>query len=727
MAFIRGSVLRVFHHKPGFTALSIRVHEGDPQPERAVVNAAGPLAGLIQVVPGATLELRGEWKEHPKFGRQLTIGSWRPYARNYSEAAHFLHTCVDGFLDWGLAQLIAQSFTDPFRVMTDEPQRVHELAGDDPGLRLDLEAATKSWAAAFGEATLGELLIGNFKAEVVRAVFRVFGVTARKVLEENPYRMVSVPGVSLPEVDSFALRMGVDPTDPRRVEGALLAVLHQEARQGHLYLPLAELSGFLDELVRRETIAPFGLSLGETLGAVVARLAEEKVLHVDPAAGVYLPVHWRHERTAAEALAKFVRAQEIDFDAATFLADYERSNRLELSDAQREAVTTLLQNRVLVLSGLPGTGKTSVVKALVGVFRELQREVTLMAPTGIAAKRLAAVTSHDASTIHRALRYDGTDWGYDAHTKFDAAAVIVDEVSMVDQELLYRLLDALHPETYLVLVGDAAQLPSVGPGNVLRELITCRTVPHVRLTQIFRQAADSAIVQVSHQVVRGDRVNLNQPRDSAFQFVPVPSEEQVAQLITQMARRLKDRDENFQVLAPKYDGAAGVKNLNLLLRNELNPDTGQPHWGTGDHSLRLGDRVMVVKNDYELNIYNGDMGKVAAISEDGVRVRIHGVADIDAVVDIPAEDVNDLLKLAYAITVHKSQGSEFGTILLPVVPSQGRMLQRNLLYTALTRAKKKVWVVGDERSFHRAVENDKVHHRYTVFGAVLDRVIEGRS
>jgi exodeoxyribonuclease V alpha subunit len=275
----------------------------------------------------------------------------------------------------------------------------------------------------------------------------------------------------------------------------------------------------------------------------------------------------------------------------------------------------------------------------------------------------------------------------------------------------------------LVLVGDDAQLPSVGPGNVLRELIACRQIPNVRLTQIFRQAATSAIVVASHQINKG-RTPLPEKRDPAseFQFAEINDESKILEFIVEAAMKLKGRDANFQVLSPKYDGEVGVNELNERLRERLNPlGATTREWVGGKLSVRDGDRVMVVKNDYGLNIYNGDMGKLITIEKEHLVVRIHGIGPgtVDTHVHIPKTSAIHILKLAYAITVHKSQGSEFDTILLPITRSQGRMLQRNLFYTAVTRARKKVWLLGESSAVLRAIANDKVVQRNTTFGRAI--------
>jgi exodeoxyribonuclease V alpha subunit len=349
-----------------------------------------------------------------------------------------------------------------------------------------------------------------------------------------------------------------------------------------------------------------------------------------------------------------------------------------------------------------------------------------MAPTGIAAKRLAFVTGNDAATIHRTFGYNGRTWTFNNINKFSAGAVIVDELSMVDQELFYRLLDALHPSTMLVLVGDDCQLPSVGPGNVLRELLSCKNIPNVRLTHIFRQAQQSDIVQASHSIQRGEDLVLEgRSPKSDFQFVHCTDENVLVDLLVKIAEKLKARDANFQVLSPKYDGMCGVTNLNDRLREALNPNTGLPEWQAGRLRVRLGDRLMVTKNDYELNVYNGDMGKLHQVQNATLVVKIYGPTPAqNRLVTFTKAKAMEMLQLAYCVTVHKSQGSEFDTIIMPIVQAHGRMRQRNLFYTGVTRARKKVWLLGDPNAVRYAIANDKVVQRNTVFGRVVHDMVQ---
>ncbi len=730
MPYIQGHVEHVIHQSDGYFVLAVVVHDTDFVVRDKIAKVSGHLCGLKALRNGIPLRIEGEWVSHPKWGRQMKPAGWRPWAPTNDGRIRFLTECVDGFADIDLATKLVEAFGyEVFEALADQARCHKILTAEDTRHEL-LDSMLLHWRTA---RTLSELSMFlqayEMGPESVRDIFSRFGHDVIEIITNNPYRLTAVEGFPFERADRIAAKVGIPRSDPRRVEGAVLWLLRMQAQQGHLYVRRGELVGLLDTLIQTEQVEPFMIDdLDGALQQAVVRLEERRIVTVDPNAGVYLPELHLYERGGGSKLAEFLTPSELQVDLDAFLAEYQKGNQIELSEAQRDAVRKLVEHRVLVLTGLPGTGKTTVIRALVTVFKRSKVTFALMAPTGIAAKRLASVTGEEAMTIHRTFGYNGATWGNNGASKFGVGAVIVDEMSMVDQELFYRVLDALHPSTMVVLVGDDAQLPSVGPGNVMRELLSSAHIPYVRLTQIFRQAATSAIVVASHQINRG-RSPLPDVRDvnSEFQFVQINDEGKIVDFIVEAAAKLKSRDANFQVLSPKYEGEVGVNVLNDRLRERLNPsEPGKKEWKLGPFFVREMDRVMVVKNDYALNIYNGDMGKLISIERDHLSVRIHGigVGAYDSMVNIPKTSAPHLLKLAYAITVHKSQGSEFDTILMPITRSQGRMLQRNLFYTAVTRARKKVWLLGDSMAVLRAIANDKVVQRNTVFGRIVTQAFE---
>ncbi len=717
MSYIRGKVERVIHSRGTFNILVFSVIEHGDHRSLTSTTVTGHLFGIEHVVRGTVLELEGIWVKHARYGLQFKITGWRPWSRNTLDVLWFFRNAVTVFGTDGVLEEFVECYgNDTYHALT-EGRRF----SDDAAVNLALLEAGERWAAILSIAHLADFLqTHKLGPSLIDAVFDRFGCAAVEVLKSNPYRLVEVDGVSFEAIDRAAASEGVDPRDPRRLAAAVLWTIREQTRQqGHLYVRRGDIAALLVDLVRRTGIPSFGTAaLTQSVSDAIDGLEKNDVVKVDPDVGVYLADMYTYERGGAGMLSRFVTPAALDMDVVAFLANYEKVNDILLSDLQREAVAKLIANRVLVVTGAPGTGKTTLIKAFVQLFRALGISFSLMAPTGIAAKRLAYVTGVAASTIHRALKYDGFQWGNNALQKLSVDAVIVDEGSMVDQELSYRLLDALEPTTMLVMVGDDAQLPSVGPGNVLRELIACDVIPTIRLEHVFRQAETSDIVLAAHKIRRGESP-LGLPEKETpteFHFVGCSNEITICDLIVKMALKLKGRDANFQVLSPKYDGVVGVDNLNACLRDALNPDVGQPTCPLSPSlHVRIGDRLMVVKNDYKLNIYNGDIGKLVEIHRDRVSVKIHGIGSHpDVVVEIPRAKAGTMLKLAYCLTVHKSQGEEFETVLLPLVRSQGRMLQRNLFYTAVTRARRKVYVLGESDAVHKAVGNARVQQRNTV-------------
>jgi len=726
MDSIRIRIWSVIHKTDDFYIFSAEPCDRDILKHDRKVTCKGRLFGILGIAPGIPLELFGRWVFHPKFGRQFDLSGWAPWADSSVGVELFFRHCLGVIDEVQIASLVDDFGTDTYRVLSEEPNRLFGVVGFDEE---SAQRVIDAWAEARTSSDLSTFFSGyNVTSEQMNNLFRTFGADAKRIVEGNPYRLLEVVGFLFHQVDEIAQSLGLTLTDPRRFEGAVFWVLREAASYGHLCVRRGELASQLKELVRvTSEVTPFEeYNLSSALMDAVKRIESRNGVVVDPRLGVYLPKLFKFERDSANLLSKFIAPVKLEVDLPHFLGTYETLHQIILSEAQKEAVEKLVNNRVLVLTGLPGTGKTTVVKTFVKLFEEAKISFVLMAPTGIASKRLASVTGHEAATIHRTLHYNGETWGYNRDNKYPIGAVVVDEASMVDQELFYHILDALEDGTMLVLVGDDAQLPSVGPGNVLRELVRCPVIPTVRLTQIFRQAEQSDIILNSHRINRGESI-VPGGSESDFRFVPIQDEGKIADLIVQMAIKLKSRDANFQILSPKYDGLVGVTHLNDRLREVLNPaESGKKEFLVGgDLKFREGDRLMVVKNDYKLGVYNGDMGKLLQVQYDHFRVKIHGIGEdgLDVIVEIPRKEVLQKLRLAYAISVHKSQGSEFDTIILPMVRTHGRMLQRNLFYTAVTRAKKCVWLLGDSTSIQRAIQNDNVILRNTGFGrAILSAV-----
>lgn len=686
----------------------------------------GNLFGLTSVRNDVPLKLSGKWGVSQKYGgKEFSFHTWEPYASKTDDVKTFLSTCITGFSDWDVVNAVVEKYgTGTYAALTDSPTKVLDEVTTVP--RDALEKAVLGWERSLALRDLSLLLKeGGLGAMETQAAMAFFGLSAATSIKENPYRLMEIPGFSFQKVERLALYLGIPPQDIRRSQGVVLWALQEASKQqGHLFLRKGELGYGIRELMQRDK---YPAVADTALDNAVVALHKQKAVVLEPGTGVYLNTLHKYERVAAENLSKMLgNTEPLKEDLGPFIDAYQKSYHIELSPAQRTAIETFSRRRVLIITGLPGTGKSANLRALVRLMEESGLNFSLMAPTGIAAKRLAFFTGRDASTIHRALAYDGSEWGLNENNRLLTDAVVVDEASMMDQELFFRLLSALRPETRLVLVGDDAQLPSVGPGNVLRELIDCPEVPHVRLTQIFRQSGKGEIVTNSHKINAGDMPDLDGAVESEFRFIRLPEEKKIADMVVYLASKLKEKDANFQVLSPMYKGLVGVDTLNDRLRDTLNP-AGAMEWRKGDLHFRVGDRVMVVQNDYKLGIYNGDVGKLMAVhtggKEPGLVVKIYGIGTADEEVFFKESTAREKLRLAYAITVHKSQGSEFDNIILPMVPGHGIMLQRNLLYTAVTRAKKKVWLLGDETAIRKAIDNNRVIKRNTGLSKAISGLV----
>lgn len=729
MDTIEGTIGSVIYNSGQFFILEFTAagNEGRGKPTGGMT-AKGNFFGLVTLRRGMTIRLRGKWGRSQKYGRQFNVQDWEPFAHNVLGIKQFLSEAIPEF-DFIMADAIVDEYgRDTFTVLSETPNRILEdiKTFDAHNLKMAIASWEKTMAVRQLSSVLKE---GGISLSDIGAAVNRFGMEAPKIVKENPFRLMEIPGFSFPKVDKLAATLGFDSDSPCRVEGAILWALSEGTKEGHLYLRKSNIVSLLPVVPTVEGALPLTDAPDRGINPSLRSLLERKAIHVELGVGAYLPEMREYEFGAARKLASMVAPTTWNVELEPFLEEFEKSSSLNLSDAQKDAVRQVIEHKVLALTGLPGTGKTTAVRALVRLFETARVAFTLMAPTGIAAKRLAHVTGYPASTIHRALGYDGVAWKCGEDNRYMTDAVIVDEVSMVDMELFYRLVSSLREDTMLVCVGDDAQLPSVGPGNVLKELLACKDIPHVRLTQIFRQSESGDIVTNSHLINSGEFPVLaaDPKEDTEFSYIRLSDEYKIKRYIVKMAAKLKAKDANFQVLAPKYDGVVGVDALNDALRDVLNPE-GPPEWQGKRQRFRVGDRVMVIKNNYQKGVYNGDVGKLLYIGNERLMIRVYGVGDnSDLEVSFTEGEADMYLRLAYAITVHKSQGSEFDTIIMPVVMSQGRMLQRNLLYTGVTRAKKKVWLLGEESAIRQAIANNKVLSRNTAFAAAISGVMESNG
>jgi exodeoxyribonuclease V alpha subunit len=690
--------VRFTHEDDAWSVVVVHVADGYPG-AGGEVTAVGNLAG---VQPGEHLRLTGRWRDHPRWGRQLEVESCLPVAPStIAGMERYLGSGLVKGIGPELASRIVSRFgTATFEVLDTRPGRLAEVEGIG---RVRVARIREAWNR---QRDIREVMVflqghGITPALAVR-IWKRYGARSQAVLRKNPYVLAEeVSGIAFLTADAIARKLGMAQDAPERLEAAALHALSAAAGEGHVWQPRGSLAAACARLT--------GAGEGACREAVDA-LAARGAIAVDEAAGVplaALPRLAAPEQAAAVVVARLARRRPMAgrVDASASVAAFERSTGLVLSARQREAVQAACTNQVLVITGGPGTGKTTLVRAIVDALLRGGLRVLLCAPTGRAAKRLAEATGREAKTMHRLLEYSAGGFKRNAGSPLEGDAVIVDETSMVDIELFNCLLQALPPDGRLVLVGDRDQLPSVGPGAVLGDLIASGVVPVIRLDEIFRQARSSAIVVGAHEVNAGRVPAFSADEAGDFFFVergePERAVETILDLVVDRIPRKFGLDprRDVQVLVPMQRGTLGVGNLNRRLQELLTP--AGPSVERGNVAFRAGDRVMQVRNDYDRDVFNGDLGTVVRADPSARTVAVRfdaGETEYDAT------DLDDLA-LAWASTIHKSQGGEFPGVVVALHTQHYVLLQRTLLYTAITRARRVAVIVGTRQALGMAVRN----------------------
>lgn len=679
-------------------------------------------------VVGELLVCEGQWVAHREYGRQFSV---ERYSVGKPATAFAIEKYLGSGLIKGIGPVMAKRMVALFGLETldiieSDPKKLKRVDGIGDKR---IEMIQKAWHEQREIRNVMLYLQGKgVSATFAVKIYKTYGDDSIPVVEENPYRLAAdIWGIGFKTADKIAQQLGVEPDSIQRLEAGLLYTLSKATDFGHLYLPESKLLGSAAEILGVET---------EKITPVLETMITDERVISEPLPGeerkknhnaVYHPALYYIEVGLANKLLKRISipsSRPLSREKLeNWLSVQEKSLGFLLSEEQRDAVRLALENRVLVLTGGPGTGKTSVTNLIARAFEARKKRLLLVSPTGRAAKRLSEVTGREASTIHRILGFDPATrkFKHDEENLLPYDALIADEVSMLDAALANNLLKAMPEEAQIVLVGDSDQLPSVGPGSVLEDLLASGVAASIRLTQVFRQAQKSLIVMNAHRIRKGELPNLvplpsgrTQPADNLWVEVETSEEgaEQAVRMVSHVLPGLGFRPDEVQVLSPMHRGAFGVAMLNELLQEALNPP--DPSGKKAEHRrgaaiYRPGDRVIQLVNNYDKNVFNGDIGVITSIIPEDHLIK---VLFSDASVEYDYAD-SDELQLAYALSIHKSQGSEYRAVVLAIHSSHYMMLQRNLLYTGLTRAREMCILIGDRAAVRRAVHNVKTTRRFT--------------
>ena len=692
---------------------------------------------MPEVAAGEQAVFQGSWVTHPQYGKQFKASQCEILTPStLLGIERYLSSGLIKGIGAATARLIIQEFgKDALTVIGEHPERLTDIAGI--GKKRAAQIAQSFQEQYSTRQVMVFLQSYGVSPSLAVKISKVYGNAAQDKIRANPYCMVEdIEGVGFLTADRIALSMGIAPDSPERLSAGLIYALQEAASSaGHTYLPTGELLQTAARLLRVQS------ELLEThlTSLLLSRKLRSHV--VEDAEGVFLPQMWQAESEIARRLRELQAAAQtvMSGTVSAQIRSFEKNNGIRFSDTQRKAISMAVQQGLLVITGGPGTGKTTIINCILSLLDK--ESVLLAAPTGRAAKRMSEATGHEASTLHRLLEYGGEDGHFtrDEENPLDCTCLIVDEMSMVDVFLMRAFLRAVPQGTRLILVGDADQLPSVGVGNVLGDILKSGAVPSIRLTEIFRQAESSLIVRNAHAINRGEMPVLNQKGGNFF-FERRPFGEDAARDIvelcgTRLPHFLKSFEpvRDIQVLSPTKKGACGVLALNGLLQAALNPPSPKKkEIGYGDKIFRQGDKVMHIKNNYQLEwedakgtegqgVFNGDMGTVLAVDAEEKELTVLFDDDRTAVYEYA---MLEELELAYCLSVHKSQGSEFNCVVMPAVGGPPMLLTRNLFYTALTRAKQLVVLVGREDAVAAMVNNNHIARRYTALAARLSELPE---
>ena len=712
---LSGQIERITYtnEENGFTIARVKVHG-----QQDLITVVGY---LMSPTPGEILDLKGEWVNHPKFGEQFKVVE---YKTTVPATVFGIERYLGSGLIKGLGPIMAGRIVKKFG------KKTLDVIGNDIEKLGTVEGIGEKRIAMIQQAWDEQKEIRNVmlflqshevSSGYATKIFKQYGNRSVAVVTENPYRLArDIFGIGFLIADGIAEKLGVQKDSPLRVEAGIIYVLDQLSDEGHVFYPYESLVKKSQEIlgVEKDVVVEALGSLAMNKRIIIEDINESIAEFKANNKGVYLAKFHLCETSIAGRLKTLLTAPKSIRNVTVENALHWVQGQLDiaLAENQAKAIRCALENKIMVITGGPGTGKTTIINAVLKIFSRLGVRTLLAAPTGRAAKRMSETSGHEAKTIHRLLEYSFTQGGFQKNEEkpLNCDLLILDEVSMIDTILMHHLLKAIPTFATVILVGDVNQLPSVGAGNVLNDIIASGTVPVVELNEIFRQAKESRIVVNAHKINRGilPTFEHHEPGND-FYFIEQEDPEKVLEIIleltkTRIPRRFAlDPVDDIQVLTPMHKGIVGSGNLNMALQESLNPS--QEMITRGNRNFKVNDKVMQIRNNYDKEVFNGDIGRIADIRQEDYETTvtfdgrdvIYGFSDLDELV------------LAYAISVHKSQGSEYPAVVIPVLTQHYVLLQRNLIYTAVTRGRNLVVMVGTRKAFAMGVNNDKTQKRFT--------------
>lgn len=690
-------------------------------PEKLSTQITVTLNGIAPLI-GQLLEIEGEWVKHPKFGQQFKATTYKTVApTEISGIEKFLASGAINGIGPAMAKKIVAEFGEKtLEIIAKSPNELLKVPG------IGKKTAEKISTSYLEQSELTEIMVWlenhGISNTYAGKIFAKYGSFAIDIMEKDIYRLFQdIEGIGFLTADKLAFNLGIQREDKRRIVSGIDYALMQLCNNGHCCIP---------EMALVDKTAKILQVNNQIIFTILKERIDIGSLNTEVVGGetlIYPPYLYYAEKKVATRLLQLQQATEplSEDNLSLFIKVWEKDNQIQLAQKQKEAIKACLHHGVLVLTGGPGTGKTTVIKGILSILKAQGLKIRLAAPTGRAAKRLSETTGQKALTIHRLLEAnnlaqdDNLKLGFskDIDDQLDADVIILDEVSMVDIVLMHHFFNAVPDGCRIILVGDTDQLPAVGPGSVLKDIIRSQKIPAIRLDEIFRQAQTSMIIQNAHIINAGRLPDLRK-QYSDFVFYELNDDTSITQKILDLCTKDLPHEgfdvlKDVQVLSPMHRFLCGVENLNLMLQERLNPKKNQDELKYSSQTFRVGDKVMHIRNNYQKNVFNGDIGFIQDINNDKLTVDY-----FDHIVTYEKNELNELT-LAYASSVHKSQGSEYKVVIIPLSTSHYIMLQRNLLYTAITRAKQKVIIIGSKKALMTAIQSNRTQKRYTLLAERL--------